>query len=315
MGRVFATTHPSPRPLVIKVLHESLEADPIAVRRLREEARLARQISHRNVVRVVDDGVTATGAPYVVMERAAGISLGDLVDRDGPLPLGRVRTISSQILSALAAIHQAGLVHGDIKSDNVLVDDGDRDAVTIIDFGLARKSGTRAYGIDEHMLSGTPEYMAPELARGEPLTPAGELYAVGVIVYEMLTGSTPFGSSSVTSVFEAHLHDSVVPPSLRVPDRMIPSSLEGIVLRALAKDPADRHIDAAFLATGIERAIPAGCHDHPVRPARTSTTTVCRETTYVGARCGRGRSSSMSSGAARDVSIATCQSPAGACTR
>lgn len=267
MGRVFATPYPAPRPLVIKVLHDSLEADPVSVRRLREEARLARRIAHRNVVRVVDDGVTASGSPYVVMERAAGMSLGDLIDRDGPLPLARVRTIASQILSAVAAIHQAGLVHGDLKSDNVLVDAGDRDTVTLIDFGLARESGTRPFGIDEHMLSGTPEYMAPELARGEPLTPAGELYAVGVIIYEMLTGTTPFGSSSVTSVFEAHLHESVTPPSLRVPDRMIPSSLEGIVLRALAKDPAVRHLDAAFLATGIERAIPVGYHDHPLRPA------------------------------------------------
>ncbi len=275
MGRVFSTPHPSPRPLVIKVLHESLESDPVSVRRLREEARLARQISHRNVVRVVDDGICAGGAPYVVMERAAGTPLGELVDREGPLPLDRVRTIASQILSALGAIHKAGLVHGDVKSDNVLVDAENRDAVTIIDFGLARESGSRPYGVEEHMLSGTPEYMAPELARGEPLTPAGELYAVGVIVYEMLTGTTPFGSSSVTSVFEAHLHESVVPPSLRVPDRMIPSSLEAIVLRALSKDPANRHLDAAFLATGIERAIPVGYHDHPRRPqpvvARTKT--------------------------------------------
>jgi serine/threonine-protein kinase len=266
MGRVYATTHPAPRPLVVKVLHEAFENDPASVARLRDEARLARLVSHRNVVRVIDDGITAAGTPYLVMERASGLPLSDLIERDGALALTRIRTIAAQILAALYAIHRAGLVHGDLKSSNVLVDDHDQ--VTIIDFGLARMSAARPAGLEEHMLSGTPEYMAPELARGEPLTPSGEIYSAGVIVYEMLTGSPPFGGGSVSSIFEAHLTDEVVPPSARVPERSIPAALESIVMRALSKKADARYLDAAFMATAIERAIPSNCREDGVPPAR-----------------------------------------------
>jgi serine/threonine-protein kinase len=113
--------------------------------------------------------------------------------------------------------------------------------------------------------------MAPELARGEPLTPGGEIYSAGVIVYEMLTGSPPFGGGSVSSIFEAHLSDEVVPPSARVPERSIPAALESIVMRALSKDVQARYIDAAFMATAIERAIPSNCREDGGAPARVRT--------------------------------------------
>lgn len=252
MGRVFAAEHPSGKPLAVKVLHETLRADPMLVARLADEARTASLIQHRNVIRVLDHGLD-DGAPFLVMERAHGIPLGSLIEQQGPLPLVRARAIASQILSGLAAIHRAGLVHGDMKSDNVLVDAADR--VTIIDFGLARSQGARPEWLDEHMLSGTPEYMAPELVMGRPITVAAEIYAVGVIVYEMVTGSTPFGGGTTTAIFERHLTDDVVPPSLRCPDRTIPVPLENVIMRALAKEPSSRHLNAEMFATAVERSI------------------------------------------------------------
>ena len=271
MGRVFAVDHTAKQPLVMKVLHEALEGDPLAVARLQQEASAARQVSHRNVVRVVGEGRLANGSPYLVMKRAAGVPLGSLIADRGPLPLTKIRAIASQMLAGLAAIHCAGLVHGDMKSDNVLVDDKNR--VTIIDFGLARPHSTRALGTIDGMMSGTPEYMAPELVRGEPMTAASEVYAVGVIVYEMLTGQTPFGGGTLAEVLERHLNDDVVPPSLRVPQREIPIALEAIVLRALAKEPDSRPFDAAFFGTAVERAIPNRTADRFARGSRPALST------------------------------------------
>ena len=280
MGRVYAVRHPTRSRVAVKLLHEALAADPVMAGRLADEARAACRVSHRNVVRVLDCGETADGEPFVAMQHVRGLPLGVLVKREGPLPLGRVRSITMQILGGLAAIHRAGLVHADMKSDNVLVDAtpaGDR--VTIIDFGLARPLATRALHAADRLVSGTPEYMSPEQIRGEALTPAADLYAVGVILYEMLTGTTPFGGGSTTVVFERHLSDDVVPPSLRCPDRTILAALEAVILRALEKDPAARYLDAHRFAAAVNRAVPAGCPDRapPHAACAFSTTSPTRD--------------------------------------
>jgi serine/threonine-protein kinase len=259
MGRVFAAEDSKHAPVAVKVLHEVLASDPIMVDRFLDEGRAAQRVTHRNVVRVFDHGMSAAGTPFLVMERVPGIPLGSLIQREGSLPFFRIRAIAAQIFAGLAAIHRAGLVHGDLKSDNILVDESDR--VTIIDFGLARTPGTRPAFGDDQMLTGTPEYMAPELIRGEPISTASELYAVGVILYEMLTGSTPGGGGTTTAIFERHLSDELVPPTLRCPDRTIPVSLEAVILRALDKDPAARHLNADIFATAVDRSVPADCTD------------------------------------------------------
>lgn len=263
MGRVFAAKDSARTPLAVKVLHDVLAEDPVMVARFLEEGRAAKRVSHRNVVRVVDHGLSASGSPFLIMQRAPGIPLGALIQRDGPLPLLRTRKIATQILAGLAAIHRAGLVHGDIKSDNVLVDPTQADTVTIIDFGLARPPGTLVIGGDEQMLTGTPEYMAPEVIRGEPMSASAELYAVGVIIYEMLTGSTPFGGGTATAVFERHLSDDLIAPSLRCPERNIPIALESVIARALDKDPAARHLNADLFASAIERAVSPDLVERP----------------------------------------------------
>jgi serine/threonine protein kinase len=279
MGSVFATEALGDRPVVVKLMHDSLLTDAHCRARFDDEARTARQVRHRNVVRVVDDGVTDAGVPFVVMERVDGIPLGEVIERDGPLTLPRLRTIASQILAGLEAIHTAGFLHGDVKSDNVLV--GASDHVTIIDFGLSRPAGTQPRALEDGLMSGTPEYMAPEIIRGEPIGIAAEIYAVGIIVYEMLTGRTPFAGGTSTEIFERHLLDDVVPPTLRVPHRTIPVALEAIVLRALAKDPEARHHNAGLFATAIERAIPVDIVERPLRDEASPRADGTRMTTRI----------------------------------
>jgi len=255
MGRVFSATY-AERRIAVKLLHDELTRDPHMVARFNEEAVAAGRVSHRNVVRVIEHGTHTDGSPFLAMEHAPGITLGELIQREGSLALTRVRAIGSQILLGLGAIHRAGLLHGDMKSDNVLVDVANADKVTIIDFGLARAVPSTD-GV-EAVLSGTPEYMAPELIRGEAPSIGADIYAVGVILYEMLTGTTPFAGGNAAEIFERHLTDEVVPPSLRAPERTIPAVLEGIVMRALAKDASMRHFDAELFATALSRCIPAG---------------------------------------------------------
>jgi serine/threonine-protein kinase len=274
MGQVYCAVGADGSPLALKLLHPAHASDPAMIARLGDEALAGIRVSHPNVVRIVDHGTTATGGAFLVMDRVAGTSLGAILWREGALPLRRIRSITSQILAGLAAIHRAGLVHGDLKCDNVLVDSsGGIDRVTIIDLGLAREPGTHPACDDEQILSGTPEYVAPELIRGVPITPAADLYAVGVIVYELLTGATPFAGGDASMIFERQLHDDIVPPSLRCPDRVIPPALEEVVMRALAKDPAARHRDASTFAIELERSMRPDVDDTPRVRARSESST------------------------------------------
>lgn len=273
MGRVYAVQHPNRR-VVVKLLREALASDPTMIGRFAAEAAAGRRVSHRNVVRVLESGRTAGGEPFVVMDHVAGIPLGVLIQREGPLPLARFRSIAAQLLAGLAAIHRAGLVHADVKSDNVLVEPTPAgDHVTIIDFGLARASATSAADSGDRMISGTPEYMAPEQICGEPLTAAADLYGVGVILYEMLTGTTPFGGGTTSMIFDRHLTEAPVAPSLRCPDRTISPSLDEAILCALEKDPTARHFDASMFAAAIELAVPVRCADRESMHARVAFST------------------------------------------
>jgi len=254
MGHVYAATHPVAGRLAVKILAPELAGDAHIVERICEEGRLAALVDHRNVVRVVDHGMTAEGAPFVAMRFTAGEPLGLLVQREGPLALSRVRAIGTQLLAGLEAIHATGVVHADLKSDNLLLDVAGGDELTIIDFGLARPPLARLRD-DDRIVSGTPEYMAPELIRGRPITIAADLYAVGVILYELVTGTTPFAGGSAAEIFSRQLDDDVVPPSLRCPDRDIPPALDALILHALAKHPAHRPRNARIFGTALRTAI------------------------------------------------------------
>lgn len=253
MGTVYSADHRVEGRLAVKLLQPELASDPLLVARMTDEAAAGRKVDHPNVVRVIGSGVCDDGLPFVAMRRIAGAPMGHQLQDEGSYELARVRTIALQVLAGLDAIHRAGLVHADLKSDNILVDACDR--AVIIDFGLARAPRTRLRD-DEQVISGTPDYMAPELIRGAPITAAADIYAIGVILYEMVTGSTPFAAATTAEVFHGHLEDDVVPPSLRRPDLAIPPALDAAICAALAKDPADRPATAMLLRALIARAIP-----------------------------------------------------------
>ena len=265
MGVVYeATSRTAAEPVAVKFLRFDKIGDPRELQRFESERIVGFLVSHPNIAAVLDRGETEAGEPFIVMERVCGEPLGIRIARDGALPPARAVGIARQILSALTAIHEGGIVHADVKSDNILVEarpDG-TDACKLIDFGLAHvQFAARTVEADakpQEWLSGTPEYMAPEVIRGEGSSFAADIYAVGMILYEMLIGQAPFAGGTVAEIVQRHLTDEPVPPSLRCIDRELPSSLDYVVLRAIRKLPAQRFDSArAFEAAlaGVEREL------------------------------------------------------------
>jgi len=272
VGVVHRATQPAlSRDVAVKLLHRSLVGDADAERRFRAEAFAASRFDHPNSVMVFDHGTAADGTPYIVMEYVRGESLRAVLRRDRWLPLARVIGIARQLLAALGAAHRAGVVHGDVKTDNILIeparDGGDR--IKIVDFGLAelaRDSERTIAGprCAERTVAGTPEYMAPEVISGGTATPLADLYGVGIVIYELLTGKTPYAGGSANDVMHRHVHDELVLPSVRRPDLGLSRELEAVLARALARSPAARFADAeAFIAavTGVpaQTAITVRC--------------------------------------------------------
>jgi serine/threonine-protein kinase len=271
MGSVFLAEQPAlGRTVAIKVLHPDLAHRPAHAGRLRDEAMTACRVRSSHCLSVIDCSSLPDGASYLVMEYIPGRSLARLAAEE-TLPLSRVVELFDQVLVALASTHDAGIVHADVKSDNFLVEcfEG-RDHVTMIDFGLARFASSPGIDVEdgEAIVSGTPEYMAPEVVCGGPPVLASDLYAAGVILYEFLTGTTPFGGGSAASIMVRHAYDVAVPPSLRRPDRNIPAALDRVVMRALEKQPEARFRDAAEFAQALRAAVgPRPVPDVALRPS------------------------------------------------
>ena len=245
------------RSVVIKVLLPDLAIVPDLASKMHEEAMLACHVRSPHCVEVFDCGVLPDGTPYIVMEYVPGRSLGRVI-ADEAMTLVRALDVFDQILSALAATHRSGIVHGDVKSDNFLVEcvQG-TDHVTMIDFGLAHVIGgasSSGLSADEVVISGTPEYMAPEVAAGGTPLPASDLYGAGVILYELLTGTTPFGGGSTFEILLRQVRDRAMPPSQCTPERGIPAEIDRVVLRALHKRPEARFPSAAAFADALREA-------------------------------------------------------------
>ena len=249
MGLVFLAEQISlGRTVAIKLLQPALTANDAVVRQFHTEAIAACRVKHTGAVSVIDCGTTDTGAPFIVMDQVPGRLLSTVIAEE-ELALPRVIEIVQQLLRTLKVAHAQRVIHADVKSDNVMLDrTAEGDAVTLIDFGLARIDGRWE---PSDVVSGTPEYIAPELVRGEPPTVTSDLYGIGVIMYELLTGLTPFAGGSTEEILRRQLEDEVVEPSQRRPDRGIPALLDQIVLRALSKDPRARFQSAAELARAL----------------------------------------------------------------
>jgi serine/threonine-protein kinase len=251
MGAVYrATDIDLDRPLALKVLHPQLLTDETAVRRFRQEARSAARLRHPNAVTVYGFGQLPTGAAYIAMEFVEGTTLREELKRRGRLPLDEAAHILGQVADAVHAAHLAGLIHRDLKPDNIMLEQRPGGiAAKVLDFGIAKavtSSGDTERLTVPHSIIGTPVYMSPEQARGEALDPRSDIYSLGVVVFEMLTGRVPFTADTPVGLALKHVTDAPPSPRSIVPD--IPVAIEEIILSALAKDPDDRPQTALELA-------------------------------------------------------------------
>ncbi|MBI5511495.1 MAG: protein kinase [Deltaproteobacteria bacterium] len=256
MGDVYAAEHLTLGRLVaLKRLRRRFTEDPVALQRFIDEGRMVNRIRHENIVEITDYICDATDK-YYVMELLQGITVGDLIDRDGRLPPPRVVAIGIQLCSALAAVHAGGIIHRDLKPNNVFLTarQGVPDFVKLLDFGVAKlkdESTAKSSATRQGVVVGTPSYMAPEQCLGEPLDHRCDIYALGLVLYHALAGDPPFDDDSWQSV----MLQQVTNPPLPLVERGIdvPEALETLVLSCLAKKPRHRPQSAEAIAARLVR--------------------------------------------------------------
>jgi serine/threonine-protein kinase len=258
MGEVYLAEHILlRRPCALKLIRSERAGDPEHLRRFEREVRLTATLSHPNTVQVFDYGHAEDGTFYYVMEYLPGLTLEEIVRRHGPLPPQRAIYFLRQVCGALQEAHTIGLIHRDLKPGNVMVCErgGQHDVIKLLDFGLVLPLVGAADGeklTQEGTIAGTPAYMSPEQAGGqEYLDARSDIYSLGALAYFLLTGQPPFVCSSTVRTLAAHLYETPTPLTRSRPD--VPGDLEGVVLRCLAKNPADRFPDAE----GLEEALAA----------------------------------------------------------
>lgn len=254
------------RDVAIKILHPHLAADPAFRDRFRREAQAAAALSHPNVVAIYDVGDTEDEA-FLVLELVDGPTLRDVLRTRGRLRPSEVLSVLGPAAAGLAAAHRAGLVHRDVKPENVLLaSDG---TVKLSDFGLARAaaSATATFGPD--VLVGSPHYLAPEAVHGQPVDARADVYALGVLVYECLVGKPPFQADTPTATALRHVIDTIPTPSAVVGG--VPAALDQLVLTATAPDPDDRYQDADAFAQAFHAAVPEGPAAVDIRNGRHHT--------------------------------------------
>ncbi|MFN0252155.1 MAG: protein kinase domain-containing protein [Kofleriaceae bacterium] len=247
MGAVYKAEQMSlKRTVAVKLLRPEVASSQLLLARFNAEAQAVAKLSHPNTVNIYDFGQDGDGTLFIAMEFIEGKSLRQVIHTEAPLPLRRTLNIASQIAASLVDAHAASIIHRDLKPDNVMMQDRgkQRDVVRVLDFGIAK---LRDEGRQTQMamtqagdMLGTPQYMAPEQIRAEHIDGRTDVYALGCILYEMITGRLPFEGTTVMALLSKHLTEQVVPPSARRPELNVPPAIDQLVLAAMAKDPNAR---------------------------------------------------------------------------
>ncbi len=257
MGKVYLAEHiVIEKKVALKILSDDFARKADLVARFMQEAKAASRIGHENIVDITDFGQTDAGSVFFAMEHLEGADLATVIRQNGPMPLARVKPIINQICRALGAAHGKGIIHRDVKPENIFLieRDGRADFVKILDFGIAKMSALDESGerlTRTGMIFGTPEYMSPEQARGDRSDHRVDIYAVGCIAYEMLTGDVPFHAETFMGVLTKHMFETPDSISVRAPDARVSPDVEAIVMRALAKSRDERFQTMRELAVAL----------------------------------------------------------------
>jgi serine/threonine-protein kinase len=240
------------RDVAVKVLRADLARDPSFYLRFRREAQNAAALNHPAIVAVYDTGEAETAAgplPYIVMEYVDGVTLRDIVHTDGPMPPKRAIEVIADACQALNFSHQHGIIHRDVKPANIMI--SKTGAVKVMDFGIARALADSTSVTQTAAVIGTAQYLSPEQAKGDPVDARSDVYALGCVLYEVLTGEPPFVGDSPVAVAYQHVREDPVPPSARL--STISPELDAVVLKALAKNPDNRYQSAAEMRADLVR--------------------------------------------------------------
>jgi eukaryotic-like serine/threonine-protein kinase len=264
-GRVYEARQAvgrSERRVAVKVLHLKNADNPKLVKRVEREIEIACSLEHPSTIRVFDFGETSDGRPFVVMEFIDGAPLATVLHEEGALPLERTVGIFSQVCGALQEAHDRGIVHRDLKPENIMLMQvgGQQDLVKVLDFGIAKQiapgAGPETIITDHGMVVGTPEYMSPEQFSGGSLDPGTDIYALGVMAYEMLTGRLPFHAEDLLEWAKSHAIDPPPPFDQAGAGGRVPDAAEAAVMHALAKRPEARPPSAAAFYAELAAALP-----------------------------------------------------------
>ena len=244
------------RDVAIKVLRSDLARDPSFLNRFRREAQSAAGLNHPSIVAVYDTGqdtlADGTAQPYIVMEFVEGRTLRDIIKAEGRLPARRAMEIAADVAGALDFSHKNGLIHRDVKPANVMITGSG--AVKVMDFGIARAVADNGATVTQTAnVIGTAQYLSPEQARGETVDPRSDVYSLGCLLYELVTGVPPFQGDSPVAVAYQHVRENATAPTTRVPD--LPRALDSIIMKALAKNQLNRYQTAGEMRTDLQRAL------------------------------------------------------------
>ena len=243
--------------VALKILHQDLASDSKYRERFEREAKALSALSHRNVVQILDSVVLADGRPGIVQELLTGPTLADWLAVKGTVSPRLLAALLVPVCEAASLFHDAGIVHRDLKPENLVFPDAtvQPSAIKIVDFGVARMTESDASKLTGKNILGTPEYVAPEIIEGNTADGRADVYSLGVVAYQMLTGTTPFKGPTVGAILLQHLSKTPAPPS-SVREDLTPE-VDAVVLRAVAKLPSDRYASAVEFGRALETLVPA----------------------------------------------------------